>query len=435
MKKRYAIVGLGGRKDMFLSAICETYKDSCELALVCDINPGRIETARKKVKKIAGYEPVGCLPDDLIARMRQNSVSELIVTTMDSYHDKYICLALENGFDVITEKPMTIDEDKCRRIIETQRRTGGTLRVTFNYRYAPVRSQIKEILMSGVIGNVLSVDFHWMLNLHHGADYFRRWHRWKKNSGGLMVHKSTHHFDLVNWWLGTVPERVFASGHRCFYRPETAERYGFTKRAERCYGCPESGNCPFFLDLTKVGNLKELYLDNEKYDGYFRDRCVFSDDMDIEDSMNLVVDYRNGAKMSYSLNAFVSWEGYVVSFNGTDGRIEHKCEESVYVSGDGSVQGALKPEGTWIRIYPNRKPAYEVSIAKSEGGHGGADPVMLAYIFDPDNQPGDKLMRAADQRAGAWSILTGVAANRSMKENMPVKIKDLLPELELPDYP
>ena len=78
--------------------------------------------------------------------------------------------------------------------------------------------------------------------------------------------------------------------------------------------------------------------------------------------MNVVVSYRNGVKMAYSLNAFNPWEGYVVSFNGTQGRIEHKCEESVYINADGSVPGALVAEGTWTRIYPHWKPAYEVEM-------------------------------------------------------------------------
>ena len=88
--------------------------------------------------------------------------------------------------------------------------------------------------MSGAIGDVLSVDFHWMLDTSHGADYFRRWHGEKENSGGLMVHKSTHHFDLVNWWLSSIPEAVYASGHRKFYTPHQADRYGLTNRADRC---------------------------------------------------------------------------------------------------------------------------------------------------------------------------------------------------------
>ena len=102
--------------------------------------------------------------------------------------------------------------------------TGRRVRVTFNYRYSPPRTQIKDILMSGAIGDVLSVDFHWLLNTHHGADYFRRWHREKKNSGGLMVHKATHHFDLVNWWLGAMPVQVMATGKREFYTPTMARR-------------------------------------------------------------------------------------------------------------------------------------------------------------------------------------------------------------------
>ena len=151
--------------------------------------------------------------------------------------------------------------------------------------------------------------------------------------------------------------------------------------------------------------------------------------------MNLVVGYENGAKMSYSLNAFSPWEGYIVSFNGTKGRLENKTEESVYINADGSVPGALKKEGTWIRVYPHWAPAYEVKVWDASGGHGGADPVLLTYVFDPKNQPKDKYLRAADQRAGAWSILTGIAANHSMKKGKAIRVRDLVKGLELPDYP
>jgi predicted dehydrogenase len=307
---------------------------------------------------------------------------------------------MELGCDVVTEKPMTTDDQKCRRILETQARTGREIRVTFNYRYAPPRSQIKEMLMDGLIGNILSVDFHWMLDVYHGADYFRRWHREKKNSGGLMVHKATHHFDLMNWWLSTVPETVYASGQRKFYTPQTAGRFGLADRAERC-----------------------------------RDRCVFSANMDIEDTMNVLVDYRNGVKMSYSLNAFMPWEGYTIAFNGTRGRLEHKCEETVYINADGSIPGALKAEGTWTKVFPHYSPAYSVEVWKGSGGHGGADPIMLRDIFAPGTQEKDKFLRAADQRSGAWSILTGIAANRSMREKRPVRIDELVPGLSMPDYP
>jgi predicted dehydrogenase len=433
-RTRYAQVGLGQRAEMFQQAVLETFAASCEIAGYCDSNPGRVQRA-VDVACRSGTQVPGYTHQDFDQMLAETRPDCVIVTTRDCFHDDYICRAMELGCDVITEKPMTTDAAKCARILETQKRTGQRVTVTFNYRYSPPRTQLKELLMSGVIGDVLSIDFHWLLDTSHGADYYRRWHRNKANSGGLLVHKATHHFDLVNWWLSTVPERVYANGKREFYTPATAERYGLSQRAERCHGCPESQRCPFCLDLAGNANLRSLYLDQEHYDGYYRDGCVFSADIDIEDTMNVVVEYRSGATLSYSLNGFMPWEGHLVSFNGTRGRIEHKCEETVYVSGDGTVPGALKREGSWTRIYPHWGPAYEVPLWEAEGGHGGADPVMLRYIFDPENQPTDKYMRASDQRAGAWSIMTGVAANRSMAEGRPVRIGELVAGIDQPDYP
>jgi predicted dehydrogenase len=418
---------------MYSQAIVETYPESCRLVGLSDINPGRlqqrIEWARERDFEIPGYDPADF--DRMIAECKPDVV---IVTTKDSTHDEYICRAMELGCDVITEKPMTTDAEKCQWILETQRRTGRKCVVTFNYRYSPPRLQVKELLMSGIIGDILSVDFHWLLDTRHGADYFRRWHRRKENSGGLMVHKATHHFDLINWWLSTVPVSVFASGQRRFYTPKQADRYGLTRRAERCLDCPEATRCPFYLDLRAGAELAALYLENESYDGYFRDRCVFSEQIDIEDSMNLVVNYQNGVKMSYSLNAFMPWEGYIVTFNGSKGRLEHKCEETVYISGDGSIPGALKREGTTLKVFPHFKPAYSLDIWKTEGGHGGGDGPLLKDIFQPEAAE-DKYKRAADQRAGAYSILTGIAANHSMASGQLVHIEQLIQNLELPDYP
>lgn len=410
---------------MFRDAILNDFPEHNTLVAVCDRNAGRVALASGG--KLPGYGA-----EQFEQMIREQKPDCVIVTTMDATHDDYMCRAMELGCDVMTEKPMTTDAAKCQRILDTQRKTGRKVTVTFNYRYAPFRSQVKDMLLRGVIGDVLSVDFHWMLDTHHGADYFRRWHRKKANSGGLMVHKATHHFDLVNWWLGSVPERVYATGARKFYTPATAHRLGLKNPGERCHGCAEAKNCMFHLDLAGNEHLKQLYFDNEKHDGYFRDRCVFSPDMDIEDTMSVAVDYANGARLSYSLNAFCAWEGYVVSFNGTNGRIEHKCEETVYINGDGTVPGALKKEGTWTRVYPLRDAAYQVELWPSPGGHGGADPVMLKYLFDAGHQPADPLKRAADQRSGAWSILTGIAANQSIATGQAVRIAELVSGIEVP---
>ena len=432
-RKRIAQVGLGSRSEMYSSAVVEQYADLYELVGLCDSNPGRLRDRMEWARRL-GAAPRGYLPEQFEQMIAETRPEIVIVTTQDCFHDEYIVCAMELGCDVITEKPMPTAAEKGQRIIDTQRRTGRQCRVTFNYRYSPPRTQIKDLLMSGVIGDVHSLDFHWMLDIHHGADYFRRWHRNKANSGGLMVHKATHHFDIINWWLSTIPVSVFAAGGRKFYTPQTAQRYGFDRRGERCLDCPESSRCPFFLDLKSSPGLCELYLKNEVHDGYFRDRCVFSSAIDIEDTMNLVVNYENGLVMSYSLNAFMPWEGYHVVFNGSKGRLEHRCMETVYISGDGSVPGALKSDGTTVRIYPHFKPAYEVEVWEAIGGHGGGDSLLLQDIFDPQPDQ-DPYMRAADQRSGAYSILTGIAANHSMATGRLIHIADLVHDIGAPDYP
>lgn len=432
-KQRIAIVGVGTRSRMYQDAVQKQYREFGELVGLCDVNLGRLNLAQQRsLKNIGKNLPIFNAKefDAMIAKLRPDRV---VVTTVDGFHHQYIIRAMELGCDVITEKPMTIDAEKCQAIIDAQQRTGKKITVTFNYRYSPPRTQVKELLMSGMIGEVLSVDFHWMLNTFHGADYFRRWHSQKMFSGGLMVHKATHHFDLVNWWLSAIPVSVYATGKREFYTPAMAKRFGLKNDFERCLDCPDKRNCGFQIDLAADQGLKELYLDNEQYDGYFRDRCVFRPDIDIEDTMNVLVKYDNNVTLCYSLNAFNSWEGYHIIFNGTKGRLEHRVEEKIYISGTNAVQGGLKEGGTLTRVIPLRGPARDFEPWSGEGGHGGGDKALLDDLFLPE-KPVDKYLRSADQRAGAYSILTGIAANTCFQTGQLVKIDDLVQNIGYPEY-
>lgn len=432
-KNRVILVGVGGRSFMYRDAVAFKYPESTELVGLCDVNPGRLALSQRVLRE-KGLEVPGFPPERFEEMIRTLKATLVVVTSRDSTHDDFIVRALEAGCNVVTEKPMTTTAEKCQRIVDTVKRTGRTVRVTFNYRYSPARTQVKELLQSGVIGRILSVEFKWLLDTSHGADYFRRWHRNKENSGGLMVHKATHHFDGVNWFINSVPVKVAAIGARVFYTPEQALRYGFTRRTERCLDCPESRRCPFFLDLKGNRHLRELYLDNESHDGYHRDQCVFSSRIDIEDTMNVAVEYKNGVRMSYCLTAFSPWEGYHIVFNGTKGRLEHTCRESSYVSGDGRVPGEPMPEGTTINVQPHFTRGYFVPVRESKGGHGGGDERLLDDLFAGTPGP-DPLGLRADYRGGAYSILTGIAANIAMKEERVVRIDDLVKGLDMPDYP
>jgi hypothetical protein len=224
-----------------------------------------------------------------------------------------------------------------------------------------------------------------------------------------------------------------ATGKREFYTPEMARRMGLSGPHERCLTCPEKSRCGFYMDVTASPHLKSLYLECEQHDGYWRDGCVWSPDIDIEDTMNALVTYDTGATLSYSLNAFNAWEGYMVAFNGTKGRIEHSVVESVYVNGTATVQGGIVPDGVKTRVIPIRGSAQEITPWEAEGDHGGGDRLMLEDIFAPDPSR-DRFLRAADERAGACSILVGIAANRSLQTKSAVQIADLVPDLPRPDY-
>lgn len=425
-KKRYVQVGVGGRARIYYQAIATEYSNTAELTAICDINRGRMEYANEVLVKDLNYHEVAMYDADEFEKMIEEQKPDIvIVTSIDRTHHRYIIKAMEMGCDVISEKPMTMSDDKCQGILDAIERTGRKLRVAFNYRYAPHHSKIRELMMDNVIGKVNQIHFEWNLNTSHGADYFRRWHRDKKNSGGLLVHKATHHFDLVNFWIADKPKTVFAFGDLMFYGRENAEERGVTKFYSRTYGSENAKGDPFAFQMEGNKGLEKLYLNAEKYDGYLRDQSVFGDNISIEDTMNVLVKYEKGTLMSYSLNAYSPYEGLRVIFTGDKGRIEYEVVEAVYTNGsdDSSKEGVVV--GKKIMVYPMFGDAYSVEIEEGKGGHGGGDTRMLDDIF-AENPVNDPLKRAASHVDGALSILTGIAANKSIASGMPVNIKGLV---------
>ncbi|WP_062050929.1 Gfo/Idh/MocA family protein [Bacillus sp. JCM 19034] len=425
MKKKYVLIGTGGRAEFFYGSLARDFKETGELVAFCDINQTRMNYANKLlVEKYDHPEVRTYLNSDFEKMIKEEKPDFVIVTTVDRTHHTYIIQALELGCNVITEKPMTVDAEKCQEIIDAVNRTGKEVRVTFNYRYAPHNTKIRELIRDGVIGEVYSVNFEWALDTQHGADYFRRWHRDKRNSGGLLVHKSTHHFDLVNFWLGTEPDTVYANGGLRFYGKENAEARGVNHFYQRAYGSEYAKNDPFAIHLDENEHLKAMYLDAEKEDGYQRDQSVFGDGINIEDTLGVLVRYKNKAILTYSLNAYLPWEGFIISFNGSKGRIEVKVREQSYVNsgGEKSDEGAVEEKS--ITVLPMFGQPYEVEVVEGEGGHGGGDPLLLQDIFGEPSE--DEFNRAASHIDGAKSILTGIAGNISLQTGQAVKVDELI---------
>ena len=428
-RTRYAIVGTGARSGMYFRTITSTYRDVAEIVAFCDQSQVRMDWYNRQLAALDGLEEVPTYKaeqfDQMIADTKPDTV---IVTTIDATHHIYITRAMALGCDVITEKPMTTDLPKLEAIFEAIEKTGRSLRVTFNYRYAPAYTRFRQLVVDGAVGQPLSVDFSWILDTSHGADYFRRWHREKQNSGGLLVHKATHHFDLVNWWIDSYPTEVFAMGSLSFYGNENAAARGEKYPYSRYTGIPEAKDDPFALFLTSKKALQGLYLDAEAETGYIRDRNVFGEPVTIEDTLAVTARYRNGILLSYCLVAYSPWEGLRVAITGTKGRIEMDIEETVtHLLGDGAVESSKGPfKQAKIRVFPMFGEGHEVDVPFAEGGHGGADPVMLEQIFS-QSPPNDLYNRAASHIDGAASVLVGIAANQAMQTGKLVKIDELFP--------
>lgn len=433
-KKRYAAVGTGGRLFTFTHNLVDNYADKAELVALCDISQTRMDVHNRRLVEEHGYHAIPTYPaDDFEKMLDEQKPDAVIVTTMDAIHHEYIVKCAARGIEAITEKPMTTHLEKCQAILEAMEQTDSKCRVTFNYRYMPDNTKAKELLMEGIIGNVIGVTLNYMLNTNHGADYFRRWHSNMANSGGLLVHKSTHHFDLVNWHIDSIPEQVFAHGRLGFYGRQNALARGDGKLAayERYTGNATRETDPFAFPLDTDQGMNELYHRAEADSGYLRDRNVFREDIDIYDSMSVTVKYRNGCILTYDLNAFCPREGSRTIFHGDRGQLEvFHFGGSHIIRGQSDEELAAEQERDkgekGIFVYPHFKPRYEVFPEKAvKGGHGGSDVLLGQRIFD-DELPPDPLLRDAGHEQGAASVMVGIAANLSIATGKPVNISDLI---------
>ncbi len=405
-RKRIALVGTGMRGTLFwLKRVPEVLGERVEFVGLCDRNEGRLAYSRK-------YSKLDCpVFTDFDQMMRSVKPAAVIVSTIDSNHHEFIIRAMQLGADVITEKPMTTDEEQCAQVLSAEKKYGKKVIVGFNARYGTIFSKLRELLAEEKIGRVTSVDFHEYLDTTHGASYFRRWHGEKKFSGTLLLQKSSHHFDLLNWCLNSDPVKVMAFGSLDFYGAANPFR------GENCRTCAHKSTCGFYWDIHSSPTDVGLYVNNEKQDGYIRDNCLYRTSIDIYDKMSVQIQYANNVVVNYSLTTYSPYEGWQIGFNGVNGRLD---------AGKNIPWLPAQPEGAALGsdtvIYSSLHGEREdIIVPRKAGSHGGADQEMLHDIFSED-KPSE---RVAGTRDGALSVLIGVAARKSIETGKVIEISDL----------
>jgi predicted dehydrogenase len=435
-RKRYALCGLSNRgMSQFVLPIlgrsgegAPSFADRAELVGLLDLDAERVRIFQEKMgTRIPFY------PHDAEDRMiRETRPDVVIAVAPDSTHCDHTVCALEAGCDVITEKPMVIDCGQARRVRAAERKSGRRVSVAFNYRYTELHRAMKRMIRSGKLGRVISVEFTYNLDTFHGASYFYRWNRRRDCSGGLSIHKGSHHFDLVNWWLDDLPEEVFAFGGLNYYGEHGA------LRPRDGQGLPldpveEKRRCPYFrkhyADRFKPEEAVSTGWDALRlpYRAQYPDdrpRYIYDREIDIEDTYAAVVRYRKGTVLNYSCNFSTPWEGYILGINGTAGRAEVVSHTLPEASG-----GALPiPEVQAIVFYPLFGGREVLEVPTGPGGHGGADFVIQRDLLDRLSDESAELNLVAGSREGAAAIAIGEGIHRSVRSHQPVRIAELLGE-------
>lgn len=397
--KRYAVVGTGGRGyHSYIAAIEKDFSDCAQVVAIMDVNTKRMEYVKSVMKTdVPTYTDF----DKMVAETKPDCV---IVTTVDQFHDQYITRALDLGLHVITEKPMAINAEKIASILDAEIRNDHKINVIFNVRFMPFIAQLKRLMRSGVVGDVLNVDFEWMLDRSHGASYFRRWHRMMENSSGLMVHKATHHFDMINFLIEQDPVSVYADGKLCFYGKDRRPH------AKHCRECEAFRTCEFAYQGYGNEETEKMYMEAATEDGYSPDMCPFDGEINIYDNMNLTVKYNKGATMTYSLVAYAPYEGWRLAITGTNGRLE--------------ATSALVNGKHQCKVFDTLGNVSTIDVPEGHGGHGGGDTKILDMLLRGGIE--DTLDQVSGSKDGAMSCMIGICANESIKSGNVVKVADLL---------
>lgn len=341
------------------------------------------------------------------------AVDAVIIASPDHTHLAHIRSALAHGLEVVTEKPMVTTTDDARAVLAAEEASTGRVVVTHNFRYPPRHLQLKELLRAGRVGRVVQVLLDYHVDTSHGASYFVRWNRAMAASGGLTLHKSTHHLDLISWLIDDEPVRVAASGGRWFYGPDSPHR---PRSAD---GAPLSGAAlreadPYWQTMLRrgavtdpeAGQPRRGVLDLPYQQQYPADVefSVYDEEIDSVDTIASVIGYRGGAAASYLVNFSSPWEGFRLTVVGTHGQLE---------AVSGHVEHEPLPGSDQITVRPLFGEPEIIPVATGTGGHDGADPLLRHDLFHGPSARSVELGLPADARQGALAVAAGEALWRS----------------------
>lgn len=384
-KIKIGIIGTGSRGTLSFGKGFQNYPNEVQITAMCDKNPLRLKGA----KSILGIDVEEFYSHETL--LQKADCDTVIVTTPDFTHEQLTIDALQAGKNVLCEKPMAISTAQCDRMMKAERESGKMLMIAFNMRHHAVFAKVQEIVAGGKIGRPIAMQF---LDYYPGGNfYFRRWHRLKENSGGLLIHKGSHDFDLFNWIIGARPTSIAAFSGVGKYKP-------IPGAGVRCRDCEIAAECVDYFDLGKMEHYQKLYRDAESVDNYYIDRCVYTSDKDTGDHSAIIIEYDNGCHVSYL-------ESFLGNVRQTGGRyITLFAEHGQLWAGDNEMK---------VKVMFDKGGEPEIHDIKrnEQDGHGGADDAEIRAFIESLKR-GKHLV--ADSEAGRLAVMMGEAAEKSADE-------------------
>ncbi len=350
-----------------------------KVTAIADIDKTKLKIAAEDLH----IPPEGCFDSAEEMLSREKLADVLIVATQDQQHVGHALAGLEKGYDLILEKPVATTPQDCIAIRDAARRLHRKVAVCYVLRYTTFYRTIRNLIRSGKIGDVVNIDAVENVGYWHQAHSFVRgnWSNCERSSP-MILQKSCHDMDILNYLVGSPCDRVSSFGSLSYFnaahRPAGAADY--------CLDCPYRDDC--------VYSAKRIYLgaDTEEKRPWVRPvvapgggvaevrealkrgpygRCVFACDNDVVDHQSVAIRYRNGVTVSFTMSAFSAEVYRYIRVMGTRGEIEGDQKSNLI---------RCTPFGGETETYDINRLAADLS------GHGGGDNQLLTDFFDETSE-------------------------------------------------
>lgn len=393
----FAVIGLGSRGSLYASIIKEKYPD-CKIVAVCDVEEYRLKVAKEKYG--ISDDMLFTNEDDFFAKGKL--ADALIIGTIDKAHYKEAIRAMEVGYDMIMEKPMSPDQEECKEIVATAKKFGRKIAICHVLRYTPFYSEIKKIIERGDIGTVVTMSQTENVAYWHQAHSFVRgnWHN-SKESSPMILQKCCHDLDIIRWLMDKSCLFVSSFGSLMHFNKENAPEGS----AENCLDCK----------LDCIYNSAKWYKTKEG-SGWFPGKkhgiddvdeamrvlpygkCVYKCDNDVVDHQVVNMLFEDGATAQLTMTAFSQRNYRELHIHGTKGEIIGDMENKYF---DVTIFG----KGT------ERVDITKLGIDLS--GHGGGDIQLVKEFIEYVN---GNCQARSSATASLESHLMAFAAEQSRLE-------------------